>query len=253
MKFEFKMDSKRAEKDLAKIRDALPVMMKESTYRIAKQFLDEVKAGAPRDIAGYPDMLELFEIKGDEAAFVVMPDPQTIERRLGPKDAGITLIFIHPIQKNGQIVSEAAGLLYEHNPWTMSTLPYAPKPKDATTIYRKVRNLDVIRRETELQSEAYPVRKKLAALGVKLETVEKLKARRDIAFEVLRAEYGIYRAGVAHWRPALRRVSDNLGRVMDDLWKEVLGGGGAVRYTGDVGSVSDIKILDEFQKVILGE
>lgn len=252
MKIGVKCDAKKALAQLKRIRDSIPDLVMTTTGSVAASYLEEVVSKSPDDIPGYPDMLQVFQV-GTEAVFVVMPDPSKVGATVGGKDSGTTLLYVVPKVRRGVAVSPAAEVLSRHNPWTIGALPYKPKPREATFVSRRVRQIEVAARDDYFKEAVGEIRRELVSIGMNLSPVARVKTTRDIAFEVLRSEFGIYRAHKAHWRPALRSVAGNAARAANaDLGRVIKGA--SLRYT-DVDSVSenDAAVGLRFRKTILGE
>lgn len=223
MKIRIQAKTSRARRKIKKILKAIPALVHEVPRLVAEDYLEDMAGKAPRDIEGYPEMLGVFRVAGEDAV-VVMPDPQSIYGKVGPKNAGMTLLYVVPKRRDGAPVSEAADLLAEHNPWTLSTLPYRPTGKEAEVVSRRVRSIEVAAEDERLKEFVDDVREQLVGMGVTLESIDSLSTKRDVAFEILRAEFGIYRTGRAHWRPAMKRVDRNTQRIMRILWRRVMRG-----------------------------
>lgn len=179
---------------------------------VAADFLEDVAARAPKGIERYPKMLQLrkMELKGvDSVAGIIAPGYEQ-SKRLRAADVTDTVIYVKPRSIGGAAPDAAASILAEHNPWTMSTLPFEPKKEQASLTSRRVSVKEVSKIEQRRSDERASVDLKLKEIGVvparSHPTLIKRRVTRDIAFEVLRAEFGINAQHRAHLRPALVRV-----------------------------------------------
>ena len=191
----------------AAIIDWLPFMVAGST-------LTDIKGGAPGDIAGYPKMLKLRDVpvKGVDRTVAIMVPGYAHSQRLRASDSPVTLLFIKAVKRFNEETGKreaigAAKLLAQHSPWTMSTLPVELPRKWGTmravrATAREVEKIEEMRRE-----DLPEVTRTLIEHGMTIRKgTEKISRRvtRDLAFEVLRREFGIEAKHRAHWRPAIR-------------------------------------------------
>jgi hypothetical protein len=207
--------TKRVLRDLAPtLPDRVDSVIEHFTFEIAKAFLDDIQASAPEDIPGYPDMLIVnrIPIKQGEIthAFGVMAPGNAHQMRLRGTDAKVMAIWVRPKTHQGK-QDPGAIVLARHNPWTMDTLPYEPKRLWASLIARKVTEREVGQIIGMKQAGREGVKRELADAGIKIPArvhavLLTRRVSRDIAFEVLRREFGLTRPHVAHWRPALKRA-----------------------------------------------
>ena len=247
----FSVDARRTQKSLNNIKTQLPVMIRLSSRVVAEELLKNVVALAPRDIPDYPKMLGVYRVGGEDV-YAVMPAPKYNKQRIGLKDAGSVVVYVVP-RFSRRPGFDAAKILAEHNPWTIPTLPYLPKNRDAEVVFRRVGFNEVAKTEGRISKIPNDVLAELLDLGVRLETVRTMNAKRDIAFEVLRAEFGIYRARVAHWRPAFRRVSIEFPNAVNRMLDRVIRGQKLRYNSGTSVRPKDVERGIRFQRVILGE
>lgn len=191
--------------------ERLEAIMRAMPQQVARQALEEIKTMAPGKIAGYPDMLGVYELppeKGWEAA-VIAPPPSVFYQRIPASEYARTILYVEPKIVAG-ISDESAVVLSRENPWTPNTLPFEPSKDIATVISRQVKTLEAERREAELKKVLPSVRSELKSLGVQLRQRPapiKRKVIRDYAFEIIRYEFSVPPVtGKPHWRPALRKI-----------------------------------------------
>jgi hypothetical protein len=184
-------------------------------FMVAGATLTDIKSGAPTDIAGYPKMLKLrgLSLKGVDSTVAITVPGYSHSQRLKAEDAPVTLLFIKAVRRRNPDTgkresSPVARLLAKHSPWTMRTLP-VELPRSLATLRavraseREVMKISQMRRE-DLDGG---VKETLKRYGVTLRKGTdrfSRKATRDLAFEVLRREFGIEARHRAHWRPAIK-------------------------------------------------
>lgn len=209
--------NKRPMKLIEQLPERAAAIVKTFPQLIAMDVLKMVQSGAPRDIEGYPDMLkvkDLPSVQGWELT-AILPPGWASSQRLRSVDVKRTVLYVRPKVKGGKVVEPATVVLERNNPWTMDTLPYEPSRFEASMLSRRVtekeaRQIEMLRRE-----DLRAIRIELKGLGVQLRPTAKVllsrRVTRDIAFEVLRHEFGIPPIqGRAHWKPAIRTVP-NMG------------------------------------------
>ena len=90
----------------------------------------------------------------------------------------------------------------------MTTLPYEPGRAEASIRSRRVSTRETQKIEAQRKADLSQVKAELKEAGVKETrphpTLIQRRVSRDIAFEVLRKEFGINAKHQAHWRPAIR-------------------------------------------------
>jgi len=183
-------------------------------FLVAENTLADIKGGAPGDVPNYPKMLQLrqLELRGVDSTVGIVAPGYSHSARLSAKDATVTLLFIKAVRRlnpdtGKRESSRVAKLLAKHSPWTMGTLPVELPRKIATMRALRVTEREVKKIEKMRVADLPGVVSSLKKWGVVLrDGGDKIKRRasRDIAFEVLRREFGIEAKHRAHWRPALR-------------------------------------------------
>ena len=178
---------------------------------VAEDVLKEIKGNAPEDIKGYPDLLTIMSIpkSRDWSIFGILPESSAGGQRLEAVDVQRTVLYVRPKLVKG-MASPAAVVLERKNPWTMDTLPYEPKLREASLISRRVTEHEVKVIENQRLKDRQEVENELLGLGVQLRSKAKVlisrRVTRDLAWEILRREFGIPpMRGKAHWRPAVAK------------------------------------------------
>ena len=206
--------NKRPMKFIGELPERVEAIVKTFPQLIAEDVLKLVQSGAPRDIEGYPGMLRVKDIPSIQGweLTAILPPGWASSHRLRSIDVKRTVLYVRPKVKGGVVVEPATVVLERNNPWTMDTLPYEPSRFEASMLSRRVTEKEARQIEVRRREDLRAIRIELKDLGVQLRPTAKVllgrRVTRDIAFEVLRHEFGIAPIqGRAHWKPALRSVS----------------------------------------------
>lgn len=230
---------------------------------VATRTLIEIKSGAPDDIEGYPDMLEVKTVQGRLGWEItgIIPPGWVFSQRLRSVDVQRTVLYVRPRVAGGEVVSEAAVVLSRYNPWTMDTLPYEPARREASIVSRRITDREVRPIEADRRRDVErEVEQELRDLGVQLRPKGKVllsrRVSRDLAFEILRREFGVPPIrGRAHWRPAIHRIPQVAEREFKALFRWFACASES-RYTGvgplEMEKASIIKRVQEFQDLVAG-
>jgi hypothetical protein len=157
---------------------------------------------------------DLPSIQGWELT-AILPPGWASSQRLRSVDVKRTVLYVRPKVTGGKVVEPATVVLERSNPWTMDTLPYEPSRFEASMLSRRVTEQEARVIESRRREELPDIRRELKDLGVTLRPAGKVvlsrRVTRDIAFEVLRYEFGIPpMPGRSHWRPAIRMVPNTI-------------------------------------------
>lgn len=187
---------------------------------MAFRTLAALQGMAPDDIKGYPALLRVyrFKIRGQDAAGIMAPGYAN-SYRLSRADAQRTVLYVKPRSVAGVVVDPAATVLWRSNPWTMGTLPYEPNRREASILSRRVSAREAEKIEKRRLAERPAIDRELVELGKDLSRRDPVlldrRVTRDLAFEVLRREFGLGDAPhVAHWRPAVRLARTSLPKAV---------------------------------------
>ena len=227
--------------------------------RVAARFLTEVSGAAPTDIEGYPDMMRVKTVQGKLGWEItgVIPPGWAFSQRLRSVDVQRTVLYVRPQVAGGEVVSEAAVVLSRYNPWTMDTLPYEPTRREAAITSRRITEREVRPIEADRRRD---VEQELRDLGVQLRPKGKVllsrRVSRNLAFEILRREFGVPPIrGRAHWRPAVQKVPRLAEREFKALFRWFAYPGES-RYTGvgplEMEKASVIRRVQKFQDLVAG-
>lgn len=188
------------------------------TYDAATLMQEEVQNRIPRtaQYAAYRSALKIVQSGFASApVFAIMADPaeaqsETVE--------GETDVLTFKLRGSKRRRSPGAEILVQYQPWTLSTLPFVPDPKDATMVKRKVSKREV---EAVAKAREDDRQKWLAALqsaGIRPDPPQsrigkEVKATPDMTYLALRLEFGLGGSrAVAHWRPALGVVKERISK-----------------------------------------
>lgn len=195
---------------VAELPDRVQAIINVFPDRIAEDVLNELIRTAPKDIPRYPKMLKLVQLDAqgiDSTVGIIVPGYEQ-SYRLRASDAAAVLLYVKPREFKNQKPDPGAVILAEHSPWTMATLPYEIHRMQGSIKSRRVHPREVQKIEKKRKSELPTVVRKLKDVGIYPKRTHPVlmqrRVTRDVAFEVLRKEFGINTKHQAHWRPALR-------------------------------------------------
>lgn len=177
---------------------------------VAERVLEDVRQKSPKDIYGYPRMLQLVQIDDRklEALVAITVPGYAYSYKLRTADAATMVLYIKPREYKNRETDPGAIVLSKYNPWTMGTLPYEPHRMEASITSRRVSHRELQGIERKRKADRPRVDKELEMAGKQVArphpTLLQRRVSRDVAYEVLRREFGINTQPVAHWRPAVR-------------------------------------------------
>lgn len=254
-------------KDLKKFAKSLPrraeAVIRFVTAEMAKRTMAAVQGNAPSDMA-YAKYLEVIRVKGDKVGYVVayMGKPDAVEET----DSEASVYFYKPVKRKQKNNATLIRVLRQYGPYTQEMLPIQVDASVARVVFRECTQQEVLATRQRNQKQEYQLRADLLALGVRVpaqrskSAIKGMEVFSDLAFKVLRREYGIRAKSNPHWRPAIRKVvSDQemanlmatpmVFKILTDPsyqgWRRL----GMINKTMPVG---DLKELEEFQKMLLG-
>ncbi len=243
------------------LEERVKAIIKHFPVEMAWQMLAYLDAMAPKDMDDYPALLAVRRFKVpniDSVAGVVAPG-RAHGQKLTRSDVPRTVLFIRPRMVSGRAVDPAAVLLSEYNPWTMGTLPYEPSKLAATIMSRRVRANEVAEIERRRTLDRMVVDRQVRELGKiparKDPVLLERRVIRDLAFEILRREYGLGDAPhVAHWRPAVRLARGTLVKRVLKTYLRWLAVPSEQRWRrkpmGPFGNPKEVKRFAGFQKYV---
>lgn len=225
------------------------------------EMLAYLDAMAPKDMDDYPAILQVRRFKMEklgEVAGVVAPG-SAHGQKLSRADVPRTVLYVRPRVVSGRAVDPAAVVLSQYNPWTMGTLPYEPSKMEASIMSRRVRQAEVAEIERRRTLDRALVDRQVRDLGkipVRADPVLlQRRVIRDLAFEILRREYGLGDAAhVAHWRPAVRLARGPLVKRVLKTYLRWLSVPSEQRWRrkpmGKFGNPNEVKRFAGFQKYV---
>lgn len=156
----------------------------------------------------YKRALEVVRVSAgrDKSSFAVRLNPKA--RQVRSWDAAKVVLYV---RQKGRKVDPKVAVLVAHNPWTLSTIPFTPKPSRAVVISRRVRREEVASVGKLREGDKSEWTRELVSAGYNqtnkrmMQVSPKVKAIPDVAFEALRMEFGLG-GEKTHpvWRPAIR-------------------------------------------------
>lgn len=206
-------------KDLQKFLDELPDRTKGiigfAPFAAAVRVYGGVKEGMPRseDTDLYRKALHVAQIKTSGDTYIYAVRGRTKRLKIADLKQQDTVLYIRV--RKGKFVRKdpKIDILEKYSPWTLDTIPYYPKKREAEVIARKAREREVRIISDSRKHDRRKWEPELSRLGVKVNRSKKAKpeegskAIADLAMLAMRIEFGLDgRKAVPHWRPALQRL-----------------------------------------------
>lgn len=190
---------------------------------VAAGVLEAVVARVPRGdrYRWYRDGLVLGEVRearDGRAAWAVYLSKDA--KHLSKHDADSTLIYVIPKRRKNEL-QPAVAVLATYNPWTISTLPVTPSPRDARIEYRRTSKSRVKRVGAQRRRDRPKWRQQLMDAGIrkisepKAAVPQDLRDVPDVVLQAMDLEFGLGGHAAPHWRPALLGVTR--GTAIRDL------------------------------------
>lgn len=236
------------------------------THRVAMSALEDIKGSAPTDIE-YAKYLEVLRVTGAQNIGYVIAYLGKGEE-LDEKDPATTVYYFKPMKRKMNKMAGVANVLKKYGPFAKDMLPIDIDSKNMIVIYRDVSTREVEKIRIRNRNEAKGLRLDLAKVGAKMkpESTDESKGREfevfsDLAFKVLRREYGIEAKSTPHWRPAIRRVMSGQGMmeimkspmVYKSLTDPTYPGWKRMGMIGSTIAPGELKALNDFQEMILNK
>ncbi len=187
-----------------------------------------VKKLAPKEVGGvknYAKGLTVATVQGEEGNTVAIILPE-VKRELTEEDNEDTVVLIDTKPYS----PTSAKILQSFQPWPVALLPFQPSGRGVTVISRQVSRREVARLSVRILSKRASIEsalKKSGVRGAKVETSKKAAGTEvtdDLAFSVLRREFGFADKSEPHWRPAIKAVQGQLKQLGEKLVKYVMTG-----------------------------
>ena len=215
-----------------------------------------VKRLGPKLVGGvknYTDKLQVAVVSGggDYTVAIVLPE---IKRELTEEDNEDTVVIF----KTSHLSPRPAIVLQKYQPWPVALLPFQPSGRGVTVISRQVSRSEVAKLSARILSKSASIESELRRAGVRGAKVEKGKraagteVQDDLAFSVLRREFGLADSSKPHWRPAIKEVQGQLRSLSEKFVNYVMTGKESVFSLPPHVSVStaEVTTFGAFQKKI---
>jgi len=183
------------------------------TYLAAEYAYQEILRRIPRSkaTAAYREGLDFAEIGGlgsGESAHAVYVDLTTSKVR--KVDARKAVLYVRPRKRSRRTPPEIL-VLERFNPWTASSLPFAPSRKYAVVISRRARKRDVNKIAEQRHRDRSKWEPLLRRAGVRkirkdhdMRIPRSIRALPDVALDAIKMEFGLGSGDQkAHWRPGV--------------------------------------------------
>lgn len=194
------------------------------TYLATEYAHEQVRARIPntQEYRPYKQGLVFSKVLGvgaDEDAFAISIDPK--HSKVQKVDAKKTLLYVRAKRRSRRTPPEIA-VLERYNPWTVRSIPFAPKKRWAVVVSRKAGTSEVRRVEKLRARDRVKWQRELAKTGVRtvkkeqgIKLPKKLEALPDVALDAIRLEFGLGMRSEPHWRPViLRLVKSDLKKLL---------------------------------------
>lgn len=195
---------------------------------LAGIMVEAVQRLAPKEVGGvkeYAKKLQIAFVKGDEGDTVAIILPE-VKRELTEEDNEDTVVYIETKDYSPKSVK----VLQSYQPWPVALLPFQPSGRGVRVISRQVSRSEIARLSARILSKRASIESALKRVGVRGAKVEEGKRAAgtevadDLAFSVLRREFGIADKSEPHWRPAIKAVQSQLKQLGEKLVKYVMTG-----------------------------
>ena len=200
MKVGIKYD-KRVFRFIRELEDRVQAIQKLLPQDISGWYIADVKRRLPDK--EYTSALERF--KAGESYGV------WLNNRKKEKESG-TFTYINPSATALVRMGEVAKFLQLYSPWTPTTCPEIPTKLRLWVTFKKVTPQEEETRDREINSKKLYIRRELVRLGLR---PGKNAQAKNLVAEGATKEFGFGVQAKPHWKPALTKLENELGRV----WK----------------------------------
>lgn len=202
----------------ARARKLLAWALRTLVLRLKRKVLQVVPDTA--EYRTYRRSLEVFTVRTEARVTVEGLRVGLRARKVKKVFAKRTVLYVKP--RGARRPSPAVEVLAKYGPWTLDTLPFYPRKRDAQVVSRMVTEREVLAVEKQRRKDRPRWRQALSKAGVrppkarnKVAVPRSARALADLAFEGLRLELGL--AGTPprpHWGPAIRSSRAALLRLL---------------------------------------
>ena len=218
---------------------------------------DAIQLSAPRvDGEDYANDLKIVLVEGGEGEWTegaaVVHHGKT--RKLEGDDPD-TALYISPKTNAPAFV----GVLKKYGPWPASLLPVKLDSSDARVIARRVTSSEIQKLTRRIMSKQGQIEADLKRAGLNEADLTQdnqgidTEVQDDLAFAVLRYEFGIQQKQIKHWNPGLKEVDRRMNRLAKKMVEYVSTGREGVFSPPkhDKVSPSDLDPIQNFQSAIV--
>ena len=209
----------------------------------ATQIMKYLNANAPR-VDGYDYVRDLRiglldDADGEEAVVIYL---EKDKREFKPEESSTSVMFVIPYSNSPDYMR----VLADYNPWPAELIPIKIKSSDGKVVIRKGTAREVATLKRELLKHKSKIETRLAVAGIPGVDIRAgdrssgTEVHDDIAYAILRLEFGFGGRQKAHWRPAIKNMLDNRESLYRQYEQYVLTGKESVFDLP--GNMSDVNI-----------
>jgi hypothetical protein len=190
--------------------------------------MEAVQKLAPDEVGGvkdYAKSLKVAVVSGRDESVVSIILPE-VKRELTEDDQEDTVVYV----RAGRASPQAAKVLEAYNPWPAALLPFQPTGRGVSSVSRQVSRSEVSRASARILSKRSSIESQLRRAGVRDAEIRRsnrgtgTEVHDDLAFSVLRREFGLADKSEPHWRPAVKLVQRSLQQLGEKLVEYVMTG-----------------------------
>lgn len=208
-------ESKELKKFLDEMPDRVKAVIGFAPFAAAVRVYGGVKEEMPRsdDTVLYRKALHVAQVKTSDMPYIYVVRGRSKRVELADLKQQDTVLYVRV--RKGKFVQKdpKIEILAKYSPWTLDTIPYYPKKREAEVIARKAREKEVQIISDSRKHDRRKWEAELGRLGVKVNRSKKAKPEKgskaiaDLAMLAMRIEFGLDgRKAQPHWRPALQRL-----------------------------------------------
>jgi len=218
--------------------------------------LKEIQRTAPDDVGGVRDYAKSLKVGIVESGRtpVVMIFMEDVKRKLTEDDSEDTVVYVSTEERS----PASAKVIQSYQPWPSALLPFQPSGRGVTVVSRQVSRSEISRISARILSKRASIESALNRAGARGAKIQKgnngvgTEVSEDLAFSVLRREFGLGDKSEPHWRPAAKKISGDLRQLGKRLVEYVMTGRESVFSLPPHVSVStsDVAAFTPFQAKI---
>ncbi len=192
------------------------------SHAAAAMVVAEIRKTAP-DIAGFDDYREsvvLRQVLGEVSEFAVVVEANAAGT-LNEDDAPTTVLSFAFLNASADVHSEEARMLVMAGPWPADMVPFRAPRGELKVSSKRLTVVEVNALRNRLRESWKDLKREAAKRGLEMpkkpESYVGQKVNKNIAFQVLRSEFGVGEPLQPHWRPAVRKVK----KAFPKLWETI--------------------------------